>query len=32
MRNRKQDFPGGLAVKTPGFYRKWCGFDPWLGN
>ena len=26
------DFPGGPAVKTPRFYCRWHGFDPWLGN
>ena len=26
------DFPSGLAVKTPCFQSRRCGFDPWSGN
>ena len=26
------NFPGGLAVKAPGFHCRGHEFDPWSGN
>ena len=31
-KSRSGDFPGGPVVKTPRFYCRGRGFDPWWGN
>ena len=32
MEVKRQEFPGGLAVKDLMLSLLWCRFDPWAGN